>query len=69
MTWNEQLKAEVPRTEIPAFLSDLQAMVSALREGREPRATSLLRAHAALALAYMDEGAKKEKARALLRAP
>lgn len=69
MKWNEQLKAEVPRSDIPTFLADLQALVAALREGREPRATPVLRAHAALALAYMDEGAKKERARALLRAP
>lgn len=67
MTWNQQLKEEVPKADIPTFLSDLQALVAALREGREPVASTLLHRHAELALAYMDEGPKKEQARALFR--
>lgn len=64
MSWTDRLRDELPREERSAFLTDLQALVASLREDRTPAITPRLRAHAELALAYMDEGPKKQRARA-----
>lgn len=64
MSWTDRLRDELPREERAPFLNDLQALVASLREGRTPVITSRLLAHADLALAYLDEGPKKQRARA-----
>lgn len=66
MTWADQLRREVPLELRAQFLTDLQALVASLRDGREPKATDLLHRHPDLALAYLDEGVKKDRARRLL---
>lgn len=70
MEWRQRLKQEVPRDEIPAFLTDLQALVAALRDGVpwEPLLTPRLRAHASLVVAYLDPGPKRAAVEAALRA-
>lgn len=69
MTWNDELKAAMPRDEIPAFLSDLQGLVAALREGREPAAflTSRLRSHAGLVLSYLSPGPARDGVAKMLK--
>ncbi len=69
MTWNERLKAEVPKQDIPTFLIELQALVAALREERpwQHLLTDTLRRHQELALAYMDAGPKRDAVAAALR--
>ncbi len=67
MTWTDRLKAEVPLGDRAQFLTDLQALVAALRVGRDALpVTPLLQAHSDLAVAYMDDGVKKERARGAL---
>ncbi len=55
----------MPKEEIPAFLADLQALIAAMRDDQEwrSRLTPLLRAHAQLALDYMQDGPKKDAVR------
>lgn len=62
MTWQDDLRAEVPRSEIPAFLVDLQALVAALREGRPWHAlvTQPLRDHPSLVQDYLSPGAARD---------
>ena len=67
MTWNDAFRAAVPLPERAQFLVDLQALVASVRVGRPPVVTDLLRAHADLALAYLDDGDKKEQARSALQ--
>lgn len=63
MTWNERLKARLPREEIPAFLADLQALVAALREDRpwQDLLTTRLRNEPDLVLGYLQPGAKRDE--------
>lgn len=65
-TWTDRLKAEVPLKERAKFLTDLQALIESLRNDGTPRTTELLHQHSDLALAYIDEGPKKKRARAIL---
>lgn len=65
MTWNERLKEEIPREQIPRFLMDLQAFVESLRNGQGSQVSQLLLDNADLALAYI-EGPKKQLAAKLL---
>ncbi len=67
--WADRLKIEVRKADREEFLTDLQALIKALREGKAPQATPALRRHATLAIDYMDDGHKKEIARKLLRNP
>lgn len=64
--WQDLLKQQVPRAQIPAYLADLQALVAWLREWREaqripdvpdvePRLTPLLKEHAGLTIAYITD--------------
>ncbi len=70
MTWSDDLRAQVPRSEIPLFLAELQALVAALREDREWQhlLTPPLRAHAELAIAYLQAGKKRDAVAAAMRA-
>jgi hypothetical protein len=65
-TWQERLKAQVPREKIPQYLSQLQALVARLREWRDaqrvpepgdiaPLLTPLLREHADLTVGYVTD--------------
>lgn len=65
-SWQDRLKQQVPRDEIPSYLADLQALVAWLREWREaqqvpepdhvaPRLTPLLKEHAALTAGYVTD--------------
>jgi hypothetical protein len=65
MSWNERLKDELPREQIPRFLMDLQAFVESLRNGQTSQVSQLLLDNADLALAYID-GPKKQIAAKLL---
>lgn len=69
--WREALKQEVPREEIPAFLSDLQAIVARMRGFRDnltvpapedlhALVTPVLRRHRAMAVAYIDDPVYRE---------
>ncbi len=66
--WSERLKQAIPKDEIPAFLADLQALIAAMRDDQpwQDLLTPRLRAHAALALGYMQDGPKKEAVRRAL---
>lgn len=64
--WRERLLREVPHGERAAFLIDVQALVADLREHGRPVVSPLLRRHARLAIDYLDDGDKKERARRLL---
>lgn len=65
-SWTGRLKTEVPIPQRAAFLTDLQALVASLRNDQEPAVTNLLRSHSELALTYMDDGPKKDRARVAL---
>lgn len=67
MTWNDRFKDEVPMAKRAKFLTDLQALVSSVRVGRAPVVTPLLQEYPDLALAYLDDGDKKEQARRALQ--
>lgn len=54
MTWQDRMRAEMDRAEMPAFLTDLQALVAGVREGRTPTVTPRLRAHQDLVLDATD---------------
>lgn len=62
MTWPDRLRAELDRDAIPQYLADLQLLVAALREGRrwEPLLSPRLRQHAALTVAYLQAGPKRD---------
>ncbi|MBW3584254.1 MAG: hypothetical protein KY455_14280 [Euryarchaeota archaeon] len=64
--WRDALKREVPREEIPVFLSDLQAIVARMRGFRDnlivpapedlrALVTPVLRRHRTVAVAYIDD--------------
>lgn len=76
-SWHDRLKQEVPRTEIPAYLSDLQALVAGLREWREaqrvpqpedvrPLLTTRLLEHGDLTAAYITDERYQEVVRQAL---
>ncbi len=67
MTWNDDFRDAVPLEQRAQFLVDLQALVASVRVGRAPVVTDLLRGHAELALAYLDDGDKKNQARMALQ--
>lgn len=68
MSWNDELRAAMPREDIPAFLADLQALVAALREELplEERLTARLRVHPELVLGYLQAGPKRDAVKAAL---
>lgn len=68
MSWADQLRAEVPLEHRAKFLNDLQSLVAGLRNADPLPESELLARHAKLALAYMDEGPKKTRARQFLTA-
>jgi hypothetical protein len=76
--WRARLKAELPREEIPAFLTDLQRLVAGLREYRDdlkvpsveeviPLLSPRLNAHAELTLGYLDDARYATVVRAALQ--
>ncbi len=69
MSWNDRLKQEIARGDIPEFLGDLQALVAALREDRPwaDRVTPILRDHPELVLEYLQPGAKRDAVAQSLR--
>ncbi len=78
-TWRERLTAEVPRSQIPAYLNDLQALVAGLREWREAQKvppaetvggllTPLLREHAELTAGYITDDRFAEVVRQAMQA-
>lgn len=69
MAWPDDLRDRLPRQDIPAFLSDLQALVAALREGRPWRdlLTPRLRAEPGLVLGYLDPGPARDAVADALR--
>lgn len=69
MAWRDDLRERLPRGEIPVFLTDLQALVAALREGRpwRPMLTPRLRAHPDLVLGYLDPGPARDAVAGALR--
>lgn len=65
-SWQDRLKAELPREEIPGYLSELQALVAELRRWRDaqrvptpadirPSITTGLQAHPELTVAYITD--------------
>ncbi len=68
-SWSERLKQAMPRTDIPLFLADLQALIAAMRDDQpwQSRLTPRLREHAQLALDYMQDGPKKDAVRSALQ--
>lgn len=72
MTWADRVRAEMPKQDIPTFLGDVQALVAALREGREWEhlLSPTIHRHRELALAYLDDGPTKDRvAKELADAP
>ncbi|MGB1585650.1 MAG: hypothetical protein ACPHID_01210 [Thermoplasmatota archaeon] len=70
MTWNDRLRRDVPKADIPTFLTELQALVAALREGRpwDALLTPLLHEHADLTVGYLDPGPAKNAVAEALQA-
>lgn len=70
MTWNDRLRREVPKADIPTFLTELQALVAALREGRpwDDLLTPLLREHPDITVGYLDPGPAKNAVAETLQA-
>lgn len=68
--WRARLVAAVPREEIPAFLTELQALVQALRDDADwcARLTPRLCAWPDLTLGYLD-ARRDEVAAALAKHP
>lgn len=75
--WRERLIEEVPRSEIPAYLNDLQALVAGLRQWREAQQvpsveavsgflTPSLVAHDGLTVAYITDARYQEIVRLAL---
>lgn len=69
MSWADRVRSEVPMEDRAKFLTELQAFVAALRTDRGAQPTPLLHTHQQLALDYLDEGPKKNRARALFTPP
>ena len=69
MAWRDDLRERLPRGDIPVFLTDLQALVAALREGRPwaQRLTPRLRDHPDLVLGYLDPGPGRDAVADALR--
>ena len=67
--WSAQLRDAMPRSEIPAFLADLQALVAALREERSWHGllTARLRTHPDLVMAYLTPGPARDAVALALR--
>lgn len=67
MTWNDDLRAAMPRDEIPAFLADLQTLVAALRENRPWTLSRTLCNHPGLVLDYLTPGPGRDAVAAALQ--